>query len=496
VSYITKEVKISNQQKGFHPIELLYPRSLKHLSEKLHSHVKGRLWAKVLIGMLLGTSLGFILGPNVALVERNTSALIAEWLALPGLMFLSVIQMIVLPLIFASVIKGIAASESMRQLKRKGITLTFYFLFTTTVAITIGILLASAIKPGLYVDREIIQDTLSIPIPEESYAQNSIPPLNEIPAAIGSFLPTNIFGSMVNGELLQIVIFSLIFGVAMVTMNVTQSKPLLELLGSLQKVCMTIVKWAMVLAPFAVFGLTAKLTSQFGLETLLGIGVYALTVLLGLILLLAFYSAIVYISSRIRPLNFFRKIRDVQLLAFSTSSSAAVMPLSMKTAEENLKVRTSTAQLLIPLGASINMDGTALYQAVATIFLAQVFDIHFGFIALVLLLVTIAGASIGTPSTPGVGIVILATILSTHGIPLVGLTLLLGVDRILDMCRTAVNVTGDLTACVFVDQFVGGEKSQASMQRQEEFHEKKRAILKEDTIVERVPLSQMKSSIQ
>jgi len=213
----------------------------------------------------------------------------------------------------------------------------------------------------------------------------------------------------------------------------------------------------MLLAPLAVFGLLAQITTKIGLEVLFGMGIYVGTVLLGLFILLCLYLLIVLVISRRSPWKFLSAVRDVQLLAFSTSSSAAVMPVSIKTAEEKLGVRSSISQFLIPLGATINMDGTALYQGVATIFLAQVFGVDLGVSGLLLVIVTAVGASIGSPGTPGVGIVILATVLDSVGIPLSGIALIIGVDRILDMSRTAVNVTGDLTACTVMDRWVGGK---------------------------------------
>jgi len=217
---------------------------------------------------------------------------------------------------------------------------------------------------------------------------------------------------------------------------------------------MKIVSWAMVLAPIAVFGLIAQVTIKIGFDAIVGMSVYVGTVLLGLLVLLTFYLAIILLITRQNPWHFLVKIRDAQLLAFSTSSSAAVMPLSMKTAQESLGVRPSIAQFIIPIGATVNMDGTALYQVIAAIFLTEVFGVDLTSGSLILLMATTVGASIGAPSTPGVGIVILATILQGIGVPASGIALILGVDRILDMCRTAVNVTGDLTASVVMEKWI------------------------------------------
>ena len=216
---------------------------------------------------------------------------------------------------------------------------------------------------------------------------------------------------------------------------------------------MTVVGFAMRIAPLAVFGLMSRLTATVGIEVLGGMGIYVLTVLFGLALLMAMHLLIAFFFGGQRPGPFLRASRDVLLLAFSTSSSAAVMPLSIQTAEDQLQVPPSIARFLIPLGATINMNGTALYQGVATVFLAQVFDVELGVWGLLFVVVTAVAASIGSPATPGTGIVILAMVLEGVGIPVSGIALILGVDRILDMSRTSANVLGDLTACVVMSRW-------------------------------------------
>jgi len=263
---------------------------------------------------------------------------------------------------------------------------------------------------------------------------------------------------MVKREMLQIVLFAIIIGLALVAIPTHQARPILSLMGSLQEVCMTVVRWAMHLAPLAVFGLMAQITIKVGLNVLKGMAVYVGTVLLGLLVMICVYLLLVTFIARFSPRRFLQAVREVQLLAFSTSSSAAVMPLSLQTAEKKLGVRPSISQLLVPLGATINMDGTALYQAAATVFLAQVFSVKLGLPELLLIIVTTLGASIGSPATPGVGIVILAMVLNSVGIPSSGIALIIGVDRILDMSRTVVNVTGDLTACLVLDRWLSVKK--------------------------------------
>ena len=465
-------------------VELLHPRSLKHLTEHLQALVKGRLWLQVLIAMALGLAVGVVLGPSVGWVAPRTAAVIGDWLAFPGQLFLALIQMIVIPLVFASIIRGLAATEDLEQLRKMGIRVVGYFVVTTAIAIVIGLFLALTIKPGLFVDSQALQTSMSTtPAASAQEVAGARPALTDLPQRLLRLLPANPLSSMVQSEMLQVVIFAMIVGVALVMMAPSQSKPLLDLTGSLQEVCMTVVRWAMLLAPLAVFGLLAQLTSRLGLDALLGMAVYVGTVLLGLVLMLVFYLVVVYVGARRDPLAFLRAVREVLLLAFSTSSSAAVMPMSIKTAEEKLGVRPSIAQFVIPLGATINMNGTALYQGVAAIFLAQIFGVEIGVGGLLLLIVTAVGASIGAPATPGVGIVIMAMVLTTVGVPASGIALIIGVDRILDMSRTAINVSGDIVAATLMDRWVGGTKPVEEVLAAEAERETVREATGEDVLV-------------
>ncbi len=466
-----------------HPLTNIHPRSLKHLSFHLYSLLRERLWLKILIGMVLGIVVGLVLGPSANLVSRDISYMIGEWLAFPGYIFLALLQMIVIPLVFASIIRGIAAGEDMEQLKKVGMSTVAYFLVTTAIAILIGLTLALTINPGNFISTEVVQQTMGSEMPQVSHETMTTPEIADLPGMITTLLPKNPLGAFATGEMLQVVLFSVIIGIALVSMSPSQSKPLLELMGSLQEVSMTVVKWSMSLAPLAVFGLICKFTLNLGIDALLGMLVYVATVFLGLMLLFCLYMIIVYVVARRGTIPFFRSIRDVVLLSFSTSSSAAVMPLSIKTAEENLNVRPSISQFVIPLGATINMNGTALYQSIAAVFLAQVFGVDLGFSELLLIMVTVVGASIGTPATPGIGIVILALILNSVGIPTSGIALIIGVDRILDMSRTAVNVTGDLVTCVVMDKWVGSKKTLDEEVAEMNEREKKRRALGEDVIV-------------
>jgi Na+/H+-dicarboxylate symporter len=438
-------------QRLFRYLEVLEPRPLKNLSGHLSALVAGRLWLKVLIGMALGLATGIAIGPTAGIVAAETGALIGNWLALPGMLFLASVQMIVIPLVFASIILGLASSENVEQLRRLGVVVVMFFIATTAMAAAIGLWVASVLRPGTGLADQLVRQVPEADVPEPLAPPN----LAAIPETLVRLLPGNPLGSMVEGEMLQVVLFAIIVGIALVALAPAQSKPLLELLNSVQLVCMMVVRWAMTLAPLAVFGLMARLTSQIGIEALGAMSYYVLTVLIGLALLLLMYLALVWIFAGQTPGSFLRATRELLLLAFSTSSSAAVMPLSIKTAEEKLNVKASIAQFVIPLGATINMNGTALYQGVATAFLAQVYAIDITTGGLALIVAMAVGASIGSPATPGVGIVILATVLSSVGIPAEGVALLMGVDRILDMSRTSINVAGDLVASKLMNRWIG-----------------------------------------
>ncbi|KEF31380.1 MAG: dicarboxylate/amino acid:cation symporter [Gammaproteobacteria bacterium] len=426
-----------------------YNRPLRHLSVYLSGLVKGRLWLKVLVGMFLGLVVGTLLGPSVGLVEPATGTLIGNWLAFPGQLFLASIQMIVIPLVIASVVRGLAASENLEQLRKLGVRVTGFFVITTAIAASIGLWIGGLFNPG-----QMLKG-LATTAPEADTPTSTMPSVLELPETLLGLIPGNPLDAMVEGQMLQVVIFSIIVGIALVSMAPEKARPMLDLLDSLQQICMTVVRWAMRLAPFAVFGLMAQLTTTIGFTAMLGMASYVATVIAGLLVLLGFYMVILKLLAGESPKRFLKSTRDVLLLAFSTSSSAAVMPLSIRTAEDKLGVRPSVSQFVIPLGATINMNGTALYQAVATIFLAQVYGIDLSMGSMALVVAMAVGASIGSPATPGVGIVILAMVLQTVGVPPGGIALIMGVDRILDMCRTAINVTGDLVTCRLMENWSG-----------------------------------------
>jgi Na+/H+-dicarboxylate symporter len=274
-------------------IDSLYPRSLKYLTDYLHSLIRGRLWLKVIIGMVLGIVTGILIGPSVGWVNPAIATVVVDWLAFPGKLFLALIQMIVIPLVFGSIIRGLAATEDLEQLRKMGLRVVLFFIATTAIAIIIGLVVASLIKPGTFIDSQSLQATLAAGSTTTEQTTSQEISISELPQKVVALLPTNPLNSMVQSNMLQVVIFAIVVGVALVMMAPAQSRPMLDLLGSLQEVCMTVVRWAMLLAPIAVFGLLAQLTAKLGLNALVGMAIYVGTVLLGLLLFIVYLIILV-----------------------------------------------------------------------------------------------------------------------------------------------------------------------------------------------------------
>jgi len=411
------------------------------------------LWFQVMLAMFLGVVLGIVLAPTgFGLLSEKISEQIAPWIALPGNLFLSLIKMVVIPLVLSSIVLGITSSEDKDFLKKVSLRIFPYFIATTVAATTIGAAMSTVLQPGKYIDSALIADVM-----EGSPAATApTAPAEEmhVTEKLVEMIPTNYIKSALNQDMLATVILALFLGMAIVALDSAKTASFLDWIQVIQSIAMKIIEWAMKLAPIAVFGLICNITMRVGFGAIAGMAAYVGTVIAGLALLLAFYMIIVLMLGKMPPLQFLRRIGGVQLLAFSTSSSAAAMPLSMETAEKRLHVQPSVARFIVPLGATINMDGTALYQVSATVFLTQVYGVELGLLGLLAVVITTVGASIGTPSTPGVGIVILATILQGVGVPPSGIALIIGVDRILDMSRTTVNVTGDLVASVVMNRLL------------------------------------------
>lgn len=414
------------------------------------------LWFQVMVAMVLGLVVGLILSPfGLGVLSETVAEHVAPWIAMPGNLFLALIKMVVIPLVLSSIILGITSSEDINFLKKVSIRIFPYFIATTMVATTIGAGMALVIQPGKYIDSTLIADIME---GSPAAMASDVEPAEKahLTDRLIGLIPTNYIKSALDQDMLATVVLALFLGMAMVAIAPERMQPMFAFVGAVQDISMKIIEWTMKLAPIAVFALICNITMRVGIGAIVGMAAYMGSVVLGLFLLLLLYLFIVWALGKMSPLDFLKNIGSVQLLAFSTSSSAATIPLAMTTAEQRLKVDEPIARFIIPLGATINMDGTALYQVCATVFLSQVYGVELGLSMLIVVIITTVGASIGTPSTPGVGIVILATILQGIGVPASGIALIIGVDRILDMTRTTVNVTGDLTASVVMNRLLEG----------------------------------------
>jgi Na+/H+-dicarboxylate symporter len=399
-----------------------------------------KLYTKISIGLLAGIVFGLILGPK------------AVWIEPVGKAFIRLITMVVVPLVFASLTIGAASLGSIKELGRIGVKTILYYMVTTSIAVTIGLLLANAIQPGAGLDQTVETKLL------QEYEENSQEQLAEAMAnkpkmvdVLLKIIPTNPIRAMADGDMLGLIFFALALGIALTYLPTSRSKPVISFLDGFNEAIIQLVHLIMKTAPYGVFALIAGVTGRFGLPVLLTLIKYSLVVLAGLAIhITCVYGTLIRTLGGMNPLRFYRGMREAQLVAFSTSSSNATLPFTMKCCQENLGVPGEICSFVLPLGATINMDGTALYQGVAAVFIAQVYGLPLTMMDQLLIVLTATLASVGAAGVPGAGIITLALVLQTIGIPLEGIALILGVDRILDMCRTAVNVTGDATCSVFI----------------------------------------------
>jgi Na+/H+-dicarboxylate symporter len=397
------------------------------------------LHTQILLGLVLGAVAGVVIGPAITFIKPV------------GDLFIRLITMIVVPLVFASILVGVASLGDLAKLGRIGVKTIAYYLFTTSIAITIGLTLANLVKPGSRLAPEIKERLLS---EFAGAAQVSIEQATAKPSVIETLLeivPSNPVAAMAEANMLQVIFFALAFGIALTYLERKRSEPVLRFMDALNDAMIQLVHLIMKLAPYGVFALIAAIIGQYGLGILKTLVVYALVVVIGL----AIHAGVVYptavrVLAGMSPVHFFRGIAPAQLVAFSTSSSNATLPVTMECAEENLGVSEEVSAFVLPLGATINMDGTALYQGVATIFIAQVYGLELNMTQQLMVVLTATLASVGAAGVPGVGMITLALVLQTVGVPLEGIALILGVDRILDMCRTTVNITGDASCAVVV----------------------------------------------
>ncbi len=411
---------------------------------------------KIIIGLILGGLYGILSA------AMGWSQFTSDWVAPFGDIFLNLLKVIAVPLVLGSLITGVASLSDVKKLSRIGGRTIAIYIITTTISVTIGLVMVNLLEPGAGVPhslQEQLQTAYQSDAESDMERADSARERGPLQVFV-DMTPDNLFGALSNnGRMLQVVFFSILFGIALVLIPSDKGKPLVDFFASLTSVIIQIVNMIMVAAPIGVFALIAKTINQVAqddlsavAELLSALGFYCLVVLVGLLIHGTItYPTLLKMFSGLKIGRFFRGIAPAQLLAFSSSSSGATLPVTMEVSERNLGVSKEVSSFVLPLGATINMDGTALYQAVAAVFIAQALGLGLDMTAQLQIVLTAVLASIGTAAVPGAGIIMLIIILETIGVPAAGIALILGVDRILDMCRTAVNVTGDAAVAASVD---------------------------------------------
>ena len=405
---------------------------------------------KIIIGMILGVVYGLI--ANKLGLADFTNAWIKPW----GVIFVNLLKLIAVPLVFASLIKGVASLSDIARLSRIGGKTIIFYLFSTVLAVTIGLFLVNSVQPGKTFSEEKrieLKEAYASKAGEKISAANNVKEEGPLQFLV-DIVPSNIIESAgSNKNMLQVIFFAILFGIAMVILPKEKTLYVKGFFDGVNDIILVIVDLIMLMAPYGVFALLGGLIVDFGgsSDLFLALGMYSLTVVIGLLLMiLLIYPIILKFFTKVKYFDFFRAISPAQMLAFSTSSSAATLPVTMERCEEHLGVSEEVSSFVLPLGATINMDGTSLYQAVAAVFISQAFGYDLSLSAQLTIVLTATLASIGAAAVPGAGMVMLVIVLSAIGIDPEGIALIFAVDRILDMLRTVVNVTGDATVATVV----------------------------------------------
>lgn len=406
---------------------------------------------RILIGMALGVIVALIMsqiawGP----------ALITDYIKPFGTIFINGLKLIAVPLILASLIKGVSDLKDLSRLSQMGLRTILTYVFTTILAVSVGLMVVNIVAPGKQITEqtrnELVEAYGGEAAKKQEQAQQQIQagPLQ----ALVDLVPSNIVGAAANnGNMLQVIFFALFFGISLIMIPEASGAPVKAFFDGLNDVILKMIDLIMALAPYGVFALMAALVVEAPSADLFAALLwYALCVVIGLVLLVLIYLLIIRFVIGRNPFDFLRGISPAQLLAFSTSSSAATLPVTMECVEEELGVRKEVASFVLPIGATINMDGTSLYQAVAAVFIAQAFGMDLDFATQMGIVATATLASIGSAAVPGAGMVMLIIVLAQAGIPEAGLALIFAVDRPLDMCRTVINVTGDAMVSLWVNK--------------------------------------------
>jgi Na+/H+-dicarboxylate symporter len=413
---------------------------------------------KIMLGMLIGIFFGAIFTQF-----EGGSKLIIDWIKPFGTIFINSLKLIAMPLILGSLIKGVSDLKDISKLSKMGGRTIGLYITTTVLAVTIGLVLVNLVSPGSSIKEETRKE-LMLTYEDNANAKMAVAaeqkksgPLQ----ALVDLVPSNIFSATTNNQnMLQVIFFAIFFGIGMILLPEKKSNPVKLFFDSFNEVILKLIDLIMVVAPFGVFALLAALVVESpSFDLFQALGMYAFTLLLGLAIMIGIYILLVKVFAKKSPSFFMKGISPAQLLAFSTSSSAATLPVTLERVEEHLGVDEEVASFVLPIGATINMDGTSVYQAVAAVFIAQTFGMDLTLGAQLGIILTATLASIGTAAVPGAGIVMLVIVLAQAGIPEVGLALIFAIDRPLDMCRTVTNVTGDAAVSMLVAKSLGKLKN-------------------------------------
>lgn len=384
-----------------------------------------------LIGIILGLLLGFYF-PDIS-----------KKIQFLGKIFLTLLKLIIVPLVFTSVFVAIISLGNIKKFKNLGIKTLVYYFITTGLSIILGLILVKIIDPG---------KNFKIPLATDSISKVEKLTFKDL---IWHIIPSNPFESFAEGKILQIIFFSVLFGLSVLTIEKDKISSLINFFDALNSALLNLTKWIIKLTPIGVFSLVAYTVSKAGLNIFFPLGKYAITVILGLLIHAFFTLALLgFFVGGYNPYSYLLRVREALLLAFSTASSAATLPVTLEIAEEKGKVKKEIAGFVLPLGATINMDGTALYEAVAAVFIANIYGVYLSFSQLLVIFLTATLASIGAAAIPGAGLIMLTLVLTSVGLPLEGIGIILTIDRFLDMIRTAVNVWGDLNGVKIIDKFI------------------------------------------
>ncbi|WP_338589774.1 dicarboxylate/amino acid:cation symporter [Shewanella khirikhana] len=389
------------------------------------------LWLQILTGMLLGIGVGLALGPDASVLKPI------------GTLFVNTIKMLIVPLVFCSLIVGVTSMQDTARMGRIGFKSFAFYLGTTAIAISVGLLVGWLLEPGA---------GLSLEGHDLSAEVKAAPSVMD---TLVNIVPTNPVAALASGQILQVIVFAVALGVALVLIG-DHGKPAIKVFESLAEAMYKLTDMVMKLAPYGVFGLMAWVAGEYGIDMLLPLIKVIFAVYLGCALhILGFYSLVLKLVAGLSPIQFFKGISNAMAVAFTTSSSAGTLPASMKCASEYLGVNKKISSFVLPLGTTINMDGTALYQGVTALFVAQAFGVDLTWVDYLTIVLTATLASIGTAGVPGAGLVMLTLVLTTVGLPLEGVAIIAGIDRVLDMARTVVNVSGDLVATTVIARSEG-----------------------------------------